>query len=120
MSDKDSEITQRRIQLGVWLTQRQMTKKQLAAQLGVSEASVYGWCSNTNIPDNRWQELKAFFSEGEEPAPGCVALNVEIPDEEWESITAGMPEGVDKVEAVKKQMLAFIHSVSALYRENAD
>ena len=64
-----SETEKRRTQLDVWMAKRGITRKQLAIELGVSEASVYGWLSNTNIPDKRWEDLKAFFSEEEEEKP---------------------------------------------------
>lgn len=61
------ENEKRRQQLDVWLAKRKMSRKQFAAELGVSEASVYGWLSNTIIPNKRWMQIEAFFAEDTAP-----------------------------------------------------
>ena len=60
-----NETEERRNQLRVWLAREGLTRKEFAARLGVSEASAYGWLSCTNIPNNRWKEITAFFETTE-------------------------------------------------------
>ena len=60
------ETEERRQQLRLWLARDGMTRRDLAEQLGVSEASAYGWLSCTNIPDKRWKQLKDFFDKKDE------------------------------------------------------
>ena len=60
------ETNERRQQLRLWLARDGMTRRDLAEQLGVSEASAYGWLSCTNIPDKRWKQLKEVFEKKEE------------------------------------------------------
>lgn len=105
MPEEISENERRRIQLDVWLSQSRMSKKELAAMIGVSESAVYGWFSNAKIPEKRWTEMKDYFCKGEEhPNPGCIAVQVEFSDEDWANISATFPDGVDKIEYAKKTM----------------
>lgn len=111
MPDDITENDNRRIQLDVWLSQNRMSKKELAAKLGVTESAVYGWFSNTRIPEKRWQQMKGFFSsDSEPPASGCIAVDFTFTDTEWNDLTADLPDNCDKKEAVKQRLLAFIHA----------
>lgn len=109
MLDSEKKNESRRVQLKVWLSQNSMSQKTLAATLGVSEAAVYGWCSNHKIPDKRWEQMQEIFcQDSEKPEPGCIAVQIEFSDEEWEKIASTIPDGVDKVEFVKETMLRLI------------
>ena len=86
-----------------------MSKKELAAMLGVSESAIYGWFSNAKIPEKRWNEMKNYFcKDSEQPEPGCMAVQVEFSDEEWEKLAATIPDNIDKIEFVKKTMMQLI------------
>lgn len=109
MPDKEKENENRRIQLEVWLSQKKMSKKELAAKLGVTESAVYGWFSNTRIPEKRWQEMKAFFCKDfEQPEPGCIAVEVSFSEEDWQKLTADIPDGTDKVDFMRQAMMRLI------------
>ncbi|MBR5887643.1 MAG: hypothetical protein IKZ07_05480 [Akkermansia sp.] len=110
MKENKTEAERRKIQLDIWLRQRQMTKRELAAVLGVTEHAVYGWCSNANIPEKRWGQIKELFGENTEVKPGHIAVDFTFTEKEWAEITAGMPDGIDKEEAVKQKLLAFIRA----------
>lgn len=112
----NSHLIERRTQLNIWLASKNMSRKELADACNVSEATVYGWLSNTNISDKRWQELKTLF-ETNEPPPEHLPITLSFTDEEWEALTAHLPPDCDKVEVLKQQMLAII---SALKLPNQD
>lgn len=62
------DLEQKRKFINMWLARDGLSRKDLANKLQVSEASVYNWLSCTNIPDRRWQEIKAIF-EPEDKKP---------------------------------------------------
>lgn len=108
MPDNISENEKRRIQCEVWLSQRKMSKKELAQILEVGESSVYGWFSNTKIPEKRWIQIKKLLcNESEAPEPGCIAVNLSMSPEQWEELTKDMPEGSDKQKLLLDRMIAF-------------
>lgn len=72
------ELDDKRTQLDIWLRKSRMTRKQFAEEFGVSEATAYGWLSNTNIPLRRWDDIRAFFLK-----KGVVE---EKPKWEWRAI----------------------------------
>ncbi|MBQ8238898.1 MAG: hypothetical protein IJZ39_12235 [Oscillospiraceae bacterium] len=55
------ELENKREQLDIWLRRSKLSRKQFAEEFRVSEATVYGWLSNTNIPEKRWESIRAFF-----------------------------------------------------------
>lgn len=61
-----NETEKRRGLLNVWLAEKNMSRIELAKLCNVSESTVYGWLSNTNISDKRWEQLKVFFEPPEE------------------------------------------------------
>lgn len=71
----NTDIEQKRKQLNMWLARDSLTRKDLAARLQVSEASVYNWLSCTNIPEKRWAQIKAIFeTEEKNEAPEADLL----------------------------------------------
>jgi hypothetical protein len=63
------DLEQKRKAINMWLARDSLSRKDLANKLHVSEASVYNWLSCTNIPEKRWQEIKALFEPNEKPTP---------------------------------------------------
>lgn len=61
------DLEQKRKLINMWLARDGLSRKDLANKLQVSEASVYNWVSCTNIPDKRWEEIKAIFETEEKP-----------------------------------------------------
>ena len=55
------ETEKRRKQLNIWLASKNMSRIELANLCNVSESTVYGWLSNTNISDKRWEQIKSYF-----------------------------------------------------------
>ncbi len=101
MDNYDYKIENRRMKLDIWLRKCRMSRKQFAEELNVSEASAYGWLSNTNIPDKRWDEIEDFFKRKgvvEEPKPICRAIGVVV----WEKDAIKM----DKIAEERGQTLA--------------
>ena len=70
-----NETEKRRSLLNVWLAEKNMSRIELAKLCNVSESTVYGWLSNTNISDRRWEQIKVFFEPpDEEKAPEAELL----------------------------------------------
>lgn len=59
------ETEKRRKQLNIWLASKNMSRIELASLCNVSESTVYGWLSNTNISDKRWEQIKSHFEPPE-------------------------------------------------------
>lgn len=79
------ELDEKRRLLNMWLARENLSRKELAARLQVSEASVYNWLSCTNIPEKRWLEIKAMFEPNEEqsqPIEQFRAVGIGFSDEE--------------------------------------
>lgn len=79
------ELDEKRRLLNMWLARENLSRKELAARLQVSEASVYNWLSCTNIPEKRWLELKAMFEPETvqaQPKEQFRAVGVGFSDEE--------------------------------------
>lgn len=81
------DLEQKRKLINMWLARDGLSRKDLANKLQVSEASVYNWLSCTNIPDRRWQEIKAIFDpEDTPPEPRNRILGSNFSEAEVEKI----------------------------------
>lgn len=74
-------IETKRAKLKTWLALHQMSRQDFANKVQMSVTSINGWFANKNIPDKKWQKIKAMFeAEEEKPAPVYRAVAIAIPD----------------------------------------
>lgn len=80
------DLETKRAKLKSWLALRRMSRKDFAKQIGMSFTSINGWFSNTNIPDKKWQEIKALFEAENKPAkqPVFRVVAFAVPEEDHE------------------------------------
>lgn len=78
------DIETKRAKLKSWLALHRMSRKDFAAKIGMSFTSINGWFSNTNIPDKKWKEIKAFFEAEATPSkpPVFRIIAFTVPEED--------------------------------------
>lgn len=100
MESQQSET--RRKLLKIWLIKNDKRPADLADALGVSVAAVNGWKSNQPIQDGRWNEIKSFFGETENPPNETFrAIGFAVTDAQYASI-----EGAAKKENMSVDIFA--------------
>ena len=98
-------------QLRKWLRETGTSRQDLAEKLFVSPVTVDGWLLQRNprpIPLKKQAAIRALIAPGSDS--GHVAVDFCFTDEEWAEITRDIPDGVNKEEAVKAKLLAFIRA----------
>ena len=93
-----------------WLTRTGTSRADLADKLHVSKRTVESWLGRVHrpIPANKRATIEALIAPKSES--GHMAVDLHFTPEEWEEITRDIPDGVDKEEAVKAKLLAFIRA----------
>ena len=100
-----------------WLKETGTTRTELAEFLLVSPATMDGWLLKKNprpIPAKKLGALEAIMAP--KNAQGDVELTLKLSPEEREAITADIANGIDKEEAVKKRLYAFISAAASSFR----
>ena len=98
-------------QLRKWLRETGTSRQDLAEKLFVSPVTVDGWLLQRNprpIPLKKQAAIRALIAPGSDS--GHVAVDFNFTPEEWAEITREIPDGVNKEEAVKAKLLAFIRA----------
>ena len=62
--DEDKKI---RARIKYWLEVHDVSRRELADKLQVTESALNGWLSNKALPPARWEEIKTIFEQYEEP-----------------------------------------------------
>lgn len=81
MGMENDSLDEKRAKLKAWLALHRLSRKEFSEKIGMSVTSINGWFSNTNIPDKKWEEVKALFEEPENPSPVYHAVAVAIPED---------------------------------------
>ncbi len=93
-----------------WLNRTGTSRQQLADQLHVSRRTVESWLGRKHrpIPAAKVSTIERLIAPAS--APGHIAVDFTFTEAEWEEITRGIPDGVDKEEAIKAKLLAFMRA----------
>lgn len=100
-----------------WLKETNTSREELSRMLLVSKTTLDGWLLVANprpIPARKVGMLEAIMAQKNEQ--GEVELSIKFSPEEWEAVTADMAAGIDKEEAVKKRLYAFISAAASSFR----
>ena len=79
MTAKEKEI---KAKIKYWLEVSEMSRKELADKLGVTESALNGWLATRSIPPARWEEIKEIFAKYEQPERNIV-VGTSLSDEEF-------------------------------------
>lgn len=75
----------KRARIKYWLDVYEISRKDLAERLSVTEASLNGWLSNKPIPPSRWEEISKMFEAPKQPVRNRVVGST-FTDEEADRI----------------------------------
>lgn len=84
MTMKD-ELKKNRAQIKYWLEVHEMSRRELADKLQVTEAALNGWLSNKPLPPARWEEISELFSKYEKPVRNRI-IGTSLSDSEYAKI----------------------------------
>lgn len=92
------------------------SRKELADMLLVSPSTLDGWLLLKNprpIPAKKQGALETIMAPKKE---GDIELKLNISPERWRCLTADITDGIDKKEAIKRQLYAFIDAAGSPFR----
>ena len=81
MTAKDVD-KKNRARIKYWLELYDMSRKELADKLGVTESALNGWLATRALPPARWEEIKSIFEQYEEPERKRI-IGTSVSDEEY-------------------------------------
>lgn len=78
-NEEDKKI---RARIKYWLEVHEISRRELAEKLQVTESALNGWLSNKPLPPARWNEIKAIFEKYEEPERNRI-IGTSLSEEEY-------------------------------------